>query len=175
MRACVCIYIKRTWLPKKCSHARRLLCANGDSREGEWYFSKEVSQEEREERPPPKYPPKEAPCCLGKPSSGPRHIGDSVSPGFGWPPSATSRGRGRSSHPRWAFSSRPPPCSSAGSAWPITGPRELIWGFLIGVGGLSVVCPAPFWGHPALSTFSHKSLALAWGTPKATAMTGKSG
>lgn len=61
MRACVYIY-KKNMAPKEMLQGRRLVCANGDGREGEWCFRKEGSQEEREEQPPPKYPPEEALC-----------------------------------------------------------------------------------------------------------------
>lgn len=47
----VCIYIRRTWLLKKCSQDRRLVCANGDGREGEWHFSKRARRNRRNSHP----------------------------------------------------------------------------------------------------------------------------
>lgn len=155
----MCIHIKRTWLLKKCSQHGRLVPANGDGREGELHFSKEVSQEEWEEQPSPKRPPGEAPCAgkklqshAGKPNSVPQHIGYSLSSGHGWLLSDTCQVPvdGAATHPGLPSScSFPLPCCSAGSAQLITIHKEPVWGFPICRGfrhGLQACINVP--GHP---------------------------
>lgn len=162
MHACACVYVlKGTRLPKKCSQHGGLVCANGDGREGELHFSKEVSQEECEEQPSPKYPAGEAPHAgrklqsrAGKPNSGPQHAGYSHSSGHGWLLSATCQVHvdrdGAATHPGLPFScSLPLLCCSAGSAQLITTHREPIWGFPVCKGfhhGLQACITGP--GHP---------------------------
>lgn len=80
-------------------------------------------------------------------------------------PPARARGSGRSIHPRWAFGFCPLLCSLAGSAWLITVPRELIWGFLICRGSHRGL-PSSFLGSPSTEHFCTQVSSTGPGHPK---------
>lgn len=167
----MCICIKRTRLLKKCSHHGRLVHANGDGREGELHFSKEVSQEEWEEQPSPKYPHGEAPQAgrklqsrAGKPNLGLSTL-DTASPqvmdGCCQPPARCT----------WTGMEQPPILGC-----PLPAP-SLCYAAQQALPSSSPSTGNQFGGSPFAEGFTMvcKPASLAQGTQKATAPTRKSG
>lgn len=152
----VCIYIK-TWLLKKCSQHGRLVCANGDGRQGEWHFSQEVTrrngrnshpQNTHLEKPP--MPVENSSRVLGSEILGLSTL-VTASPQVWMAAVSHLPGPwGQGCHPGLSSScSLPLLCCSADSAQLITIHREPVWGFLICRGfhrGLQTHSTGP--GHP---------------------------